>query len=244
METHPILRIHQLSKRLGNEELIKPLSLTVNKGEIYGFLGPNGAGKTTTLRMMTGLVFPTSGEITIAGISLKDNPFEALANVGSIIETPAFYPDLSAKQNLTLSAKLAKDPISSQRIVDVLQLVELSQTGKQKVRTFSLGMKQRLGIANALLCSPRLIILDEPTTGVDPLGLRDIKRLVKQLASEGITFLISSHMLREMEDLCHKVAFIQSGRLIEEGAINTLLHHYQVTNLEDLYFACMKGRPL
>ena len=240
MQTEPVLEIKQLTKEVAGIKLVENINLTLEKGDIYGFLGPNGAGKTTTLRMIMRLIFPTAGEIIISGNSIVDQPLLALGHVGSIIETPAFYLHLTALQNLKLSATLALVDVPTQRIHDVLDLVGLPNVKNKPVKTFSLGMKQRLGLANALLCSPRLIILDEPTNGVDPQGLRELKDLLKELAeSQQITFLISSHMLREMEDLCNKVAFIQRGRIIEQGRLDTLLKTHHVTSLEDLFFACV-----
>ena len=239
----PILEIKNLNKQIDGQTVIDNINFSIQKGDIYGFLGPNGAGKTTTLRMITRLIFPNSGDIFIDGHSIQTDSILALSKVGSIIENPTFYLHLSARQNLTLSAKLAATKVSKARINEVLSIVDLKNVMDKKVKTFSLGMKQRLGIANALLCSPRLILLDEPTNGVDPLGLRDMKTLIKRLAEkENITFLISSHMLREMRDLCNKAAFIQDGKIVEKGDISELLQTYQVTNLEDLFFACIKER--
>ncbi|MFD1413581.1 ABC transporter ATP-binding protein [Oceanobacillus jeddahense] len=236
-----ILEIKNLNKKINGQTVIDHIHFSIEKGDIFGFLGPNGAGKTTTLRMITRLIFPNSGDILIDGHSIKTDSVLALSRVGSIIENPAFYLHLTAKQNLNLSAKLAAIKVPKARINEVLSIVDLKEAMNNKVKTFSLGMKQRLGIANALLCYPSLIILDEPTNGVDPMGLREMKILIKRLAEkEKITFLISSHMLREMEDLCHKAAFIQSGKIVEEGDISELLEVYQVTNLEDLFFACIK----
>lgn len=239
----PILEITNLNKKIDGQTVIDRINFSIQKGEIYGFLGPNGAGKTTTLRMITRLIFPTSGDMFIDGHSIQMDPVLALSKVGSIIENPAFYLHLSARQNLILSGKLAASKVTNARINEVLSIVDLKESKDKKVKTFSLGMKQRLGIANALLCSPSLIILDEPTNGVDPLGLREMKTLIKRLAEkEKITFLISSHMLREMQDLCNKAAFIQDGKIVEKGEISELLQTYRVTDLEDLFFACIEER--
>lgn len=241
MQSNPVLEIRNLSKTIGGQKIVENLNLTVNRGDIFGFLGPNGAGKTTTLRLIMHLIFPTSGEVIIDGHSVEKQPLLALSKVGSIIENPAFYLHLTAYQNLKLSAKLALIKISDHRIKEVLSTVGLSNAKNKPVKNFSLGMKQRLGLANALLCSPSLIILDEPTNGVDPQGLRELKGLIKQLAhKENITFLISSHMLREMEDLCNKTAFIQHGKIVEQGLIADLMKSYDVTSLETLFFACVE----
>lgn len=237
-----ILKIEKLNKIIDGQVIIDNISLQIAQGDIYGFLGPNGAGKTTTLRMIMRLVFPTSGEIFIDGKNIQKEPLLALSRVGSIIENPAFYLHMTAFQNLKLSATLSLENIKNGRISEVLAIVGLSNVKDKQVKTFSLGMKQRLGLANALLCHPKLVILDEPTNGVDPQGLRELKQIIKNLAKkERITFLISSHMLREMEDLCNKTAFIQRGRIVEEGDIQELFSKYHVTNLEDLFFTCIEG---
>ncbi|MHC5229127.1 ABC transporter ATP-binding protein [Enterococcus sp. LJL99] len=237
-----ILEINELTKKIGKEYLVNQLSFSLNKGDIFGFLGPNGSGKTTTLRMITGLVFPTSGGVFIDGKSSIKNLHEALTSIGSIIENPAFYLNLTAKQNLKLSATLSEQVITAKRIEEVLAIVKLTEAKDEKVKNYSLGMKQRLGLANALLAYPKIIILDEPTNGVDPIGLYEMKELIKDLAKkEQITFLISSHMLREMADLCNKVAIIDRGKLLATGNVPHLLKKHQVKDLEALFFACVKG---
>lgn len=238
----PVLELKGLTKRVKQKTLVNNLDIKLNKGDIYGFLGPNGSGKTTTLRMIVQLVFPTSGEILINGCSVKGNERQTLSDVGSIIETPAFYSDLTARKNLKLSNSLATRPVEEDRIDEVLEIVKLSEVRNEKVSTFSLGMKQRLGLANALLCRPDLVILDEPTNGVDPVGLREMKQLIKELAKEQqVTFLISSHMLREMDDLCNRVTIIRTGNEVKSGTVAHLLKEYKVNNLEDLFFACVGG---
>ncbi|GAB2575596.1 ABC transporter ATP-binding protein [Gracilibacillus alcaliphilus] len=168
----PILEIKNLNKKIDGQTVIDNIHFSIQKGDIYGFVGSNGAGKTTTLRMITRLIFANSGDIFIDGHSIKNDSILALSRVGSIIENPAFYLHLTAKQNLILSAKLAAVKVPKPRINEVLSIVDLKEAKDSKVKTFSLGMKQRLGIANALLCYPSLIILDEPTNGVDPCRLR------------------------------------------------------------------------
>lgn len=240
-EMSPLLELNNLTKKLGEKVIVNNLSMTLQEGEIYGFLGPNGSGKTTTLRMITGLVFPTSGEINVHGHSVIKSPQRAMSFVGSIIENPAFYLTMTAKQNLQLSATLSDTKISSARIDQVLKLVGLAEVKNEKIKTFSLGMKQRLGFANALLCKPKLILLDEPTNGVDPVGLREMKVLIRRLAEqEKISFLISSHMLREIEDLCDKAAIIQKGRLIENGVVLELLEKYGAGDLEEVFFCSVE----
>ncbi len=237
----PVLELKGITKQINQKNLVNNLSFSLQQGDIYGFLGPNGSGKTTTLRMITRLIFPTSGEIFINGHSVERDYRKALSVVGSIIENPAFYLDLTAKQNLKLSAELSNTKIGKTRIDEILEILNLSDAKNDKVKTFSLGMKQRLGLVNALLCHPAIIILDEPTNGVDPAGLREMNELIKRLAQQdSITFLISSHMLREMQNLCNRVTIIQKGSLVETGAVDKLLKDYEVDNLEDLFFACVK----
>ncbi|MRN54754.1 ABC transporter ATP-binding protein [Paenibacillus monticola] len=239
--TNIVLETKDLTKVIHGKPIVSNVNIQVSTGDIFGFLGPNGAGKTTTIRMITHLVFPTSGEIWISGLSLREHFKEAISKVGCIVENPTFYPNLSAYQNLKLSAALLGN-IQNERIEEVLTIVGLASQLKQKVGTFSLGMKQRLGIANAILGYPKLVILDEPTNGVDPIGLREMKALIKELANkEKITFFISSHMLREMEDLCNKVAIIQKGEILAQGQVSSLLAAYSVVNLEDLFLQIIQG---
>lgn len=241
----PVLELRNLTKQIGRKVIVNHLNLSLQQGDIYGFLGSNGAGKTTTLRMITRLIFPTSGEVFINGNPVSSEYRRALACIGSIIENPAFYLNMTARQNLQLSAKLSDKKITPVRIDEVLDIVNLADDRDNKVHTFSLGMKQRLGFANALLCHPAIIILDEPTNGVDPMGLVAMKELIKNLSEkEHITFLISSHMLREMQDLCNRVAIIKKGTLIETGSVDNLLAKYNVDNLEDLFFTCTKETRL
>ncbi len=239
--TNIVLETKDLTKVMNGKPIVSNVNIQVSTGDIFGFLGPNGAGKTTTIRMITHLVFPTSGEIFISGLSLKEHFKEAISKVGCIVENPTFYPNLSAYQNLKLSAALLGN-IHNERIEEVLTLVGLASHLKQKVGTFSLGMKQRLGIANAILGYPKLVILDEPTNGVDPIGLREMKILIKELANkENITFFISSHMLREMEDLCNKVAILQKGEIVAQGQVMSLLSANSVETLEDLFLQITQG---
>lgn len=241
----PVLEIKNLTKKIGSKTIVDNVNFNLHKGDVFGFLGPNGSGKTTTLRMITRLIFPTSGDVLIHGNSISMNYRKALSYIGSIIENPAFYLHMSAAKNLQLSARLSDKKIKTERIDEVLDLVKLTEAKNDKVRTFSLGMKQRLGFANALLCRPSIIILDEPTNGVDPMGLYEMKELVRHLSqNENITFLISSHMLREMDDLCNKVGIIQKGTLMESGDVKSLFSKCAVNSLEDLFFKLTEWRQL
>ena len=201
--------------------VLNNICLQVPKGSIYGFLGPNGAGKTTTLRLLLGLIKKQKGEISIFGKSLQQNRTEVLKQIGSMIETPSLYGHLTAKENLLVLQKIYQCPLS--RIDEVLQTVGIAGTGRKKVSQFSLGMKQRLSIAVALLHSPSLLILDEPTNGLDPYGIIEIRDLLKRLNEEqGITIIISSHLLAEIEKLVSHVGIISKGNMVFQGSLNEL----------------------
>ena len=211
-----------LVKRYGEIVAVDHVDLTVERGDVFGYLGPNGAGKTTSLRMMLGLIRPTKGSVELFGRDPLRDGARALDGVAGFVEGPRFYPYLSGRRNLRLLADY-DDGDSRSRIDEVLDLVELRDRAKDKVGGYSHGMRQRLGIAAALLRSPRLLLLDEPTTGLDPAGMRDMRDLVRRLAGEGITVLLSSHLLGEVEELCNRVAIIQKGRVVYEGALRELL---------------------
>jgi ABC-2 type transport system ATP-binding protein len=213
-----------LVKRYGDLVAVDHVDLTVEKGDVFGYLGPNGAGKTTSLRMLLGLIGPTEGSIELFGRNPHVEGARALHGVAGFVEGPTFYPYLSARRNLRLLA--AYDDIGADarsRIEELLELVELRDRGDDKVGGYSHGMRQRLGIAAALLRRPQLLLLDEPTTGLDPAGMRDMRDLVRSLAGEGITVLLSSHLLGEVEELCNRVAIIRKGRIVYEGQLQELL---------------------
>ncbi len=236
MITNTLLETRNLTKSFRGRKVIDNLNLKVMRGDVYGFLGRNGQGKTTTIRMMTGLIFPDSGDVTINGYSLKTDFKRAISCVGAIVEAPAFYDYLSGYENLLLMANLIPG-LNKSRIDEVLEIVRLTGLGKDKVRTYSLGMKQRLGIANALLNHPQLIILDEPTNGLDPQGMKEIKEMIVQLSSEkDITFFISSHLLHEMQQLCSRIGIIHNGKLLVEGNVHELAGNSSENSLEKLYF--------
>jgi ABC-2 type transport system ATP-binding protein len=207
-----------LTKRYGEFTAVDHLDLRVRQGEIYGFLGPNGAGKTTTLRMLLGLIAPTSGTIQVMGA--EPGTTAALAQVGAMIETPAFYPFLSGRDNLRLLAAYAETPPS--RIETVLDQVDLAERAHDPFRTYSLGMKQRLGVAAALLKDPPLLMLDEPTNGLDPAGMTEMRRLIRQLGRDGHTVLLSSHLMNEVEQVCDRVGIVARGQVVAEGTIDDL----------------------
>ncbi len=211
-----------LVKTYGEILAVDHVDLVVEPGDVFGYLGPNGAGKTTSLRMMLGLIRPTSGSVRLFGRDPLRDGTKALDGVAGFVEGPTFYPYLSGRKNLRLLADY-DDPDSSSRIDEVLELVELRDRAKDKVGGYSHGMRQRLGIAAALLRAPRLLLLDEPTTGLDPAGMRDMRALVRRLAGEGITILLSSHLLNEVEDLCNRVAIIRRGKIVYQGGLGELL---------------------
>ena len=214
-----------LVKVYGELVAVDHVDLTVEKGDVFGYLGPNGAGKTTSLRMLLGLIRPTEGSIRLFGRDPHVVGAKALDGVAGFVEGPTFYPYLTARRNLRLLAAYDDGDLRSKRsrIEELLELVELGDRGDDKVGGYSHGMRQRLGIAAALLRDPKLLLLDEPTTGLDPAGMRDMRDLVRRLASEGITVLLSSHLLGEVEELCNRVAIIRKGRIVYEGQLQELL---------------------
>jgi ABC-2 type transport system ATP-binding protein len=215
------VRARGLVKRYKEVLAVDHVDLNVDHGDVYGFLGPNGAGKTTTLRMALGLIMPTEGTVELFGRDPIREGARALEGVAGFVEAPRFYPYLTARKNLELLAALDGDGARN-RIGEVLDTVELTPRAGHRVGGFSHGMRQRLGIAAALLRRPRLLILDEPATGLDPAGMRDMRLLIRQLADDGITVLLSSHQLPEVQELCDRVAIVDSGRVVYEGALADL----------------------
>lgn len=217
----PPVRARGLVKRYKEVLAVDHIDLNVRAGDVYGFLGPNGAGKTTTLRMALGLIVPTEGKVELFGRDPMRDGARALEGVAGFVEGPRFYPYLSARKNLELLAALDGDGAKG-RIDEVLEIVELSPRAAHRVGGYSHGMRQRLGIAAALLRRPRLLVLDEPATGLDPAGMRDMRALIRRLADEGITVLLSSHQLPEVQELCDRVAIVDRGRVVYEGALSDL----------------------
>jgi ABC-2 type transport system ATP-binding protein len=218
----PPIEARGLVKRYGEIVAVDRVDLTVARGDVFGYLGPNGAGKTTSLRMLLGLIRPTEGRALLFGRDPLTAGARALEGVAGFVEGPRFYPYMSGRRNLRLLADLDGGGAAA-RIEEVLELVELRDRAKDRVGGYSHGMRQRLGIAASLLRNPRLLLLDEPTTGLDPAGMRDMRTLVTRLAGEGITILLSSHILAEVEELCNRVAIIRRGRIIYEGLLGELL---------------------
>ncbi|MEQ6353810.1 ABC transporter ATP-binding protein [Lysinibacillus sp. M3] len=220
MTTQPIVQLQNLSKTIGGKQLIQQLNIDLYPGQITGFLGPNGAGKTTTIRMMTGLMNPTEGKVIIDGLSLQDNYEEAIGKVGVIVENPEMYKFMTGYKNLLHFARMHKN-VTKERIQEVVRQVGLENRIHEKVSTYSLGMRQRLGLAQALLHRPKFLILDEPTNGLDPAGIREFRMYLRKIATEeGVSVFVSSHLLSEIELMCDRVAVIQNGKLIDIRDIN------------------------
>jgi ABC-type multidrug transport system ATPase subunit len=219
--TEAAIETNGLTKAYGPILAVDHLDLRVDVGEIVGFLGPNGAGKTTTMRMLLGLVRPTSGSSRVLGMDTSANLAAILARTGSIIENPTFYPFLSGRDNLRVIAKITDS--SPDAIADVLEIVDLTPAAHRKFKAYSLGMKQRLAVAAALLPGPDLLILDEPANGLDPAGIVEMRRLMTRLKNEGRTVLISSHVLHEIEQMCDRIVILNRGRIVVQGQVSTLL---------------------
>ncbi|MBE7681048.1 ABC transporter ATP-binding protein [Paenibacillus sp. P13VS] len=215
MQQEPVVRLQGVSKIISSRSLVSDLTLDISPGQVFGFLGPNGAGKTTTIRMMVGLMSISKGDIIISGHSIKNEFEQAVAQVGAIVENPEMYKFLTGYQNLVHFARMSPG-ITKERIAETIERVGLTARIHDKVKTYSLGMRQRLGVAQAILHKPKLLVLDEPTNGLDPQGIRELRDYLRQLTrEEGITVFVSSHLLSEMELMCDTVAIIQNGKLID-----------------------------
>lgn len=244
-----VLEVKNLRKVIGKREIIKDLNFTVKEGEIYGFLGPNGAGKTTTIRMLVGLISQTSGEVKICGIDLKKNKEKALKNVGAVVENPELYKYLSGRENLMQIARIRKVP--KEEVEELIKLVGLQDRINDKVKKYSLGMKQRLGLAAALIGNPKLLILDEPTNGLDPSGIIDFRNIVKGISrKKGISVFVSSHILSEVQQLCDKVAFINEGIIKAEENMEEAMYGTERESLtlmtnddEEKVFKALRNQP-
>ncbi len=220
----PVLELVDLKKNIKNKEIIRGINLTLGPAEILGFLGPNGAGKTTTIRMIVGLIRPTAGSVKICGYSIADDFIRAMSNVGCIIESPEMYKFLSGMENLRQLSNMDKR-ITRQRVDEVVELVGLQKRIEDKVSTYSLGMRQRLGIAQALLCRPKLLILDEPVNGLDPAGITEFRNLIRRLAhEEEMAIFVSSHLLSEAQLMCDQVAIIRQGSIVKTATVKDILN--------------------
>ncbi|WP_409346681.1 ABC transporter ATP-binding protein [Paenibacillus sp. MBLB4367] len=217
-----VLSVRGITKTIKNKQIIKGISFDVYAGEVFGFLGPNGAGKTTTIRMLVDLIKPTTGTISICGVPVGERPNDALRNIGCIVENPELYSYLSGWENLEHFARMLPD-VDDARIREVVAIVGMDKRIYDKVRTYSLGMRQRLGIAQALLGRPRLLILDEPTNGLDPQGIKEMRVFIRNLAKDGLSVFVSSHLLSEIQLMCDRVAIISHGSVIAVGEVSELL---------------------
>ncbi|OBZ16105.1 ABC transporter ATP-binding protein [Bacillus sp. FJAT-26390] len=219
IEALAVLSLKNVTKRIAGKTIVDRMSFDIHKGEIVGLLGPNGAGKTTTIRMIVGLIQMSEGDVIIQGHSIRNDFTKAIRHIGAIIENPEFYPYMTGQDNLKQYQRMSEG-ITDERIKEVVELVGLEAAMKKKVKAYSLGMRQRLGIAQALLDRPSLLILDEPTNGLDPAGIREMRQYLKQIADkEGISILVSSHLLSEMELMCSRVVVIQEGKYVTHRSL-------------------------
>lgn len=217
-----VLSVDRVRKKIGRKWIIDDVTFNVREGEIFGFLGPNGAGKTTTIRMLVDLIRPSEGKITVCGYNVNRDPEKALQYIGSIVENPEVYSYLTGWENLQHFARM-QPGIDNDRIAEVVDIVRMDLRIHDKVSTYSLGMRQRLGIAQALLGRPRLLILDEPTNGLDPKGIKELREFIRKLADEGLAVFVSSHLLSEIQLLCDRVAIISKGRVLTVGGVDELI---------------------
>lgn len=221
--TKTTLSVQNLTKKIGKRQIIKGISFELQAGEVFGFLGPNGAGKTTTIRMLVGLIKPTSGSMVVCGYNVRTHFTKAMEQIGCIVENPELYPYLTGQENLLHFARMLPN-IPESRITEVVAMVGLEARINEKVKTYSLGMRQRLGIAQAMLNHPKVLILDEPTNGLDPAGIREMRQFIRELAEkEGLSVLVSSHLLGEIQLLCDRVAIIKNGEIIQVDSVSNLL---------------------
>jgi len=237
MET---LRVDGLTKTLGGLRVVDDVSFSLARGDVVAFAGPNGAGKSTTIKMILGLVFPDRGSVHINEQPLTPRNRWILSRVGAMIEAPSFYGTATGEQNLRLFADLYGVPRT--RVGEVLELVDMADAARKKVDRYSLGMKQRLGIARAFLNRPDLVILDEPTNGLDPFGVREIRQLIGRLAGdEGVTFLVASHVLSELEQICNRAVILDRGRVVVQGDLPSLMAAHGSHDLEHLFLSVLNG---
>lgn len=229
-----VLKTKNVKKVIGKRTIVSDISLELKNGEIFGFLGPNGAGKSTTIKMIVGLSKITEGDIYVSGCSVRDDFKGAMRNIGCIVENPDLYKYMTGMDNLKLFAKMYSN-VDEARIKEVVKTVDLERAINDKVKTYSLGMKQRLGIGQALLHSPKLLILDEPTNGLDPAGIKEMRELLRKLTTEtGITVLVSSHILGEMQQLCDRVGIINKGKIVTVKTVDELVNMSQTSDKTDL----------
>ena len=223
MDLKPTVRLENVTKQIGKKTIIDNISFEMFPGEVFGFLGPNGAGKTTTIRMLVGLIKPTAGKVEICGFDVRKQFVQAMQRLGSIVENPELYKYLSGRENLKIFARMLSD-VDEARMQEVIDLVDLTERIDDQVRTYSLGMRQRLGIAQALLGRPDVLILDEPTNGLDPMGIKDLRAFIRKLVEDtGLSVLVSSHILSEIELLADRVAIMSYGKIVQVGKVRDLV---------------------
>lgn len=240
---HPILEVNRVTKTIGKRLLIKETSFKLEKGKIYGFIGPNGAGKTTLMRIMTGLIQPTTGKVLIDSKSIVQEREEAISKIGAIIESPVFFDYMTGRQVLRNLSRLHKTIKKSERekhITELLQRVGLEGRADERVKTYSLGMKQRLGIAQSMLGHPEILLLDEPSNGLDPMGMRELRDIIIHLRkTENYTFFISSHLLDELQHICDHLIVIREGKIVWSGETADLVNEGE--RLEDSFMRMMQS---
>lgn len=235
------LELDHVNKQFSDKAVVKDLSLRVKEGEVFGLLGPNGAGKTTTIRMMVGLIRPTTGHIRLLGKDLRKSFKQAIGSVGAIVENPDFYPAFTGYQNLKMLAKISGG-VTDASMMDTVAFVGLTEDIHRRVSRYSLGMRQRLGLAQALLHRPKILILDEPTNGLDPIGIRDLRKMIRKLANEmKITVFLSSHLLSEVQEICDTVGVMYKGRLVTVKSVESLVAEYGNSSLEDAFMDLVEG---
>ncbi|AKN30554.1 ABC transporter ATP-binding protein [Clostridium carboxidivorans P7] len=240
------IEVKNVTKKIGKRTILDGVSFDIYEGDICGFIGPNGAGKTTLIRVITNLISPTEGEVSVAGVNVNENRKTALTKLGAIVEEPIFFSYMTGRQNLKNLAMLNPDMSKEEqkeKVEEVLKIVDLEDRGDDKVKTYSLGMKQRLGIAQALLNNPEVVILDEPANGLDPIGMRDLRNLILKLREEkNITFFISSHLLDELQQMCNRFIAINKGKIIWQGSKENLLKNTgEGGRLEDAFINLVSG---
>lgn len=240
------IEVKNVTKKIGKRTILDGVSFDIYEGDICGFIGPNGAGKTTLIRVITNLISPTEGEVSVAGVNVNENRKIALNKLGAIVEEPIFFSYMTGRQNLKNLAMLNPDMSKEEqkeKVEEVLKIVDLEDRGDDKVRTYSLGMKQRLGIAQALLNNPEVVILDEPANGLDPIGMRNLRNLILKLREEkNITFFISSHLLDELQQMCNRFIAINKGKIIWQGSKENLLKNTgEGGRLEDAFINLVSG---
>ncbi|TDL80409.1 ABC transporter ATP-binding protein [Peribacillus frigoritolerans] len=233
--TQYALEVQSLTKKIGKKTIVDDVSFQVEKGEIFGLLGPNGAGKTTIIRMIVSLINRTGGDVIINGHNIDDSFKEAMSEIGAIVENPEFYKYMSGLKNIRHYERMAVKDISEERRNEVIELVGLENAMQQKVKTYSLGMRQRLGVAQSLLHNPSVLIFDEPTNGLDPQGIREFRDYLRRLANEGISVLVSSHLLSEMQLMCDRFAIIEKGKLIHISSMHDSMEESQEMTREVVF---------